>query len=162
VILRERLKKKKAELTYKLRPKDSSARTAARVEWQCPLGPNAEKKEEVDISFAAQGDPKQVLSRSCTLEGEPGDVQFPFAAEALACTSSMTRVKVGGYKIEEWQLGDRARLIEVSRNGQNTPEATKAFAKTVARLTDPRAGAKPIDRSKSEAGSECAVKPRKA
>ena len=45
-------------------------------------------------------------------------------------------------------------LIEVSRNGTDTAKDTEAFRKQVVAAVT-KAGAVPVDRSKSEAGGDC-------
>jgi hypothetical protein len=67
----------------------------------------------------------------------------------------MTRLKAGKLKVEEWTLEPGGKLLlEVSRVGRDTEADLKAFRADVAeKLVTLRA--KPIDRRKSEVGSDC-------
>jgi len=156
VILRERVKKKK-ELTYKLRGEKPLPASAPSIgKWECALGAAAKKKDEIDVSFIADGQVKKVYSRSCEVDGDAATLAFPasLGAKPKGCKSSMTRLKAGDLKIEEWRLGPGAMLIEVSRNGKDNAAETEAFRKQIVAAVS-KAGAAPVDRSKSEAGSDC-------
>ena len=66
----------------------------------------------------------------------------------------MTRLRSSDYKVEQWRLGSGAQLIEISLNGVDASEQAEAFRdRVVAPLL--KLGAKPVDRSKTEAGSVC-------
>jgi hypothetical protein len=155
-ILRQRQKgKKKHELTFKYR----GDRELSASDWTCPFAKKPdEEKGEVDVSILAAGDSKRAYSYSCTLESKNEPVKPPKAlkAQPKECTVKMSRRKADklGLKIEEWHLPGNVVLVEVSRNGADTPAELESFQReVVAPLVE--AGIKPSDRSKTEAGSSC-------
>jgi hypothetical protein len=151
-ILRQRTKgQKKHELTFKYRGDHELS------SWACPLSATpAETKGEVDVSILASGGLKRVYSYSCTLESKAGPIRPAPALEARAkgCIAKMSRLKAGKLKVEEWHLPGEIVMVEVSRNGADTPIDLQSFqSEVVDRLV--RAGVKPSDRSKTELGSDC-------
>lgn len=154
-IARSRQKGKKKELTFKLRGPEPVQPLPARDSWNCGLG-EAVKKDEIDISVLANGQVKRVFSRSCSIESKE-DIAFPGAmgAKPKGCVSTMTRLKSGTLTVEEWLLKPSGvRLIEVSRKGADTNDELQAFRKDI---VTPLLGRriKPLDRSKSDVGSDC-------
>ncbi len=149
--LRQRVKGKKHELTFKYRGDHPLSA------WRCPLSSTPdEAKGEVDVSIPASGDPKRAYSYSCTLESKGQPVAPPDAlkAQPTRCVSTMTRLKAGDLKVEEWHMPEGVIVIEVSRNGADTPHDLSDFQATVvAPLLE--AGIKPTDRSKTELGRTC-------
>jgi len=144
--LRTRTKSGKTELTYKTRADLS----AMRQKWVCPLQ-DAKLKTEVDVTVLLHGSEVRKLSRSCESKQI---VSFPASlkAKAKGCINKMTRTEIGKVKIEFWTT-PHGELLEVSMPGTTSDADLAAFRKMVAPLLD--AGIKPLDRSKTEAGSEC-------
>lgn len=137
----------KVELTYKTRT-DLPPST---VPWICPLE-GAKPKTEVDVTLR-HNDLGQKLSRSCELEAKQSLV-FPESLKAtpMGCTNTMTRTQIGHVKVEQWTT-PRGPLLEVSMPGTTSDQDLASFRTMVAPLI--KAGVKPLDRSKTEAGSEC-------
>lgn len=152
VILRERVKKKSADLTFKLR--SGEALPAAAPGW-CPLGTAAEAKDEVDVSVLSMSAEKKAYSRSCKLKVDPG-TPFPPALEAKpkGCQSKMARLESGSVTVEEWKLPNGSTILELSKTGKDTPAELAAFRNQLVAVVI-KAGAKPVDRSMTEAGSDC-------
>ena len=152
VILRERVKKKKADLTFKLRSAQQLA--AASPDW-CPLGPKAVAKEEIDVSVFSAGEPKEAHSRSCKLDVDRG-ASFPDAlgAKLKGCQSKMIRLQSGPVTIEEWKLPNGSTVLELSKTGKYTTAELATFRDGMVAVVT-KAGAKPLDRSMSEVGSDC-------
>jgi hypothetical protein len=154
-IARARQKNQKKELTLKIRVPESHAISNLKT-WKCELGSGAEMKDQIDVSFVGPTQVKRVFSRSCSVESKR-DISFPASLKATAkgCISSMTRLKARGLKVEEWVLNPSGtRLLEVSKNSEDTGAALEDFrSQVVLPLLERRVN--PIDRSKSEAGSDC-------
>lgn len=137
----------KVELTYKTRADVSTPRNA----WICPLdGANA--KTEVDITVR-RNDVVRRLSRSCELEAKH-PISFPESLKATpkGCVNEMTRTEIGKVKVELWST-PRGRLLEVSMPATTSTADLARFRNMIAPLL--KDGAIPLDRSKTEAGSEC-------
>ncbi len=66
----------------------------------------------------------------------------------------MTRLKSKDMKAEEWQLSSGAKVIEISLSGKDTKKELENFRRSVVDVLINR-GVTPLDRSKSEMGSEC-------
>ena len=152
-LLRQRQTQKKAQLTYKLR---SAAPLAGAAGWRCPLPSPNESKDEADVSFLALDQVKAVHSRSCTFESADLSLSPPagLGATPKPCASSMRRLESGDLTVEAWSLGGAATLIEVSRKGLDRDKDRQRFRDEVVRPLL-AAGAVPVDRSKSELGSDC-------
>jgi hypothetical protein len=148
----------KSKLTYKTRTPHLAA-----TAWTCPL-PGGKDKTEVDVTLLRGTDVRRVLSRSC--DAEPGVLAFPAALQARSrgCANAMTRIElkkvpvkgvtVEEVTVEEWQT-PRGRLLEVSMRGTNDQAHLDLFR----HLVGPVLGLEKLrllDRSKTEAGSECA------
>ena len=152
-ILRQRRTQKKAQLTYKLR---SAAPLAGAAGWRCPLPTPNESKDEADVSFLALDQVKAVHSRSCTFESADLSLAPPagLGATPKPCASEMRRLESGDLTVEAWSLAGAATLIEVSRKGLDRAKDRRRFRDEVVRPLL-AAGAVPVDRSKSELGSDC-------
>jgi hypothetical protein len=137
----------KVELTYKTRADVS----ASPVPWSCPLD-GAKAKTEVDVTLR-RNDVVRKLSRSCELEAKR-PLSFPESLKATpkGCVNKMTRTEIGKVKIEQWTT-PRGTLLEVSMPGTTSAADLASFRKMVAPLL--KDGVMPLDRSKTEAGSEC-------
>lgn len=112
----------------------------------------ATEKTEVDVTVLPQSDVRK-LSRSCEVEATHA-LSFPAALlpKAKGCDNEMRRTEIGNVRIEEWRTSS-GRLLEVSRVGSTSDDDLAAFRALVEPLF--RAGVVPLDRSKTEAGSEC-------
>ena len=122
-------------------------------DWACPAGSPFERKAEVDVSFTGGASPpKRVYSYSCTLDA--GDPPPLLAAVPKKCAARMARYEADGWKVEAWTFSDGKGHLEISRSGRNNAEELSRFERLVSRLRE--RGVKPSDRSKTEAGSECA------
>ncbi|MGJ7497855.1 hypothetical protein ACSFA8_22625 [Variovorax sp. RT4R15] len=137
----------KVELTYKTRA-DVSASPGS---WVCPLD-GAKDKTEMDVTVRRK-DVVRKLTRSCELEAKH-PLSFPESLKATpkGCVNKMTRTVIGKVKVEQWSTS-RGALLEVSMPGTTSAEDLTNFRKMVAPLLQD--GVIPLDRSKSEAGSEC-------
>jgi len=156
-ILRERMKgKKKFQLTFKYRSESPLLLAPDLQHWSCPLAGSTERKDEVDVSFPSVGAPHRAYSRSCTKVSNDGPVTIPKALKAkrLDCVSTMTRIEGGGLKVEEWHLPGKITMIEVSREGRDTPAELDSFRNEIVTPLV-KANAKPADRSKTELGMKC-------
>lgn len=150
-ILRQRKKKKKFDLTFKYRSESPLAKLG------CPISDNpSEIKDEVDVTILGATDSKRVNSHSCTVESADVPVSIPpaLAAKPAPCTSTMTRLKAGTLKIEEWHLPGGAIMVEVSRNGTTSASDLASFQHDVVNKLI-AAGVKPSGASKTELGSSC-------
>lgn len=156
-ILRKRLTGGEAELTFKLRGHAPLPAQPSLKYWDCPLGPTQERKDEADITFVAAGRTLTAYSRSCSLESRQADIQPPAALQARAkgCGSTMTRLRSGKLKIEEWKMADGSVLLEASRPGRHDEASMRAFERQV---LQPLLALKvqPLQRSKSALGGGCA------
>jgi hypothetical protein len=148
-ILRQRKSGEKHELTFKYRGDHPLSA------WKCPISSAPdESKEEVDVSVLAEGQTKRSFSYSCTLKGsKPIEPPQELKASPKSCSSKMTRLKAGKLKVEEWHLPEGVTLVEVSRNGSNTPQDLESFQEIVGKLV--KEGVEPSDRSKTELGGDC-------
>jgi hypothetical protein len=156
-ITRRRTTRGRTELMFKLRGAEPLPREPSLKRWRCPLGASGERKDEVDIGVVAAGQVLRAYSRSCSVES--ADPSFePAAALALrpkGCPSTMFRQRAGKLKVEEWRLADGSRLIEASRPGRDDARHLGAFERDVlAPLL--AAGVRPLSRSKSAIGGDCA------
>jgi len=156
-ILRQRGDGEETQLTFKLRgPDPYPAASSPLAAWRCPLPAADKRKDEADVSFLAGGEVKTVHSRSCTQTTANRSTQPPagLQAQPKPCEASMRRLEAKHDKVEttaeEWQLGDGGVLVEVSRKGGDAKDFRK---QVVDPLVD--AGIHPLDRSKSELGSDC-------
>jgi hypothetical protein len=146
VILRQRAKqggKTQIRLKYRLdKP--------LTVDWACPSD-DYEKSSEVDVAWLEHGQ-KVSYSYACTLSEEEAP---PAALKATPkpCVAEMTRYKADGFKIEEWLLPDGQRLLEISRNAEDSVSKRQSFQVLVDQLI--ARGVSPADRSKTELGSDC-------
>lgn len=155
-ILRQRDDGRTAELTYKLR--GDSPWTADRPldRWVCPLPAPQQRKDEVDVSFIDATTRQRAVSRSCSHSSPSPGAGAPagLGARPKGCRSTMTRWQAGQLKVERWRVGDGQVLIEVSRVGADSEEASAAFADQVVRPLLAMQ-AQPEPRSKSALGADC-------
>ena len=156
-IVRERKKKgDDVEITWKYRGSGGFPAMAA-DRWQCPLRHESKRKDEIDVSFLADGSQRRSYSRSCTANGPLKDA-MPKTLKAVpkGCGSTMKRLESrdGRVTAEAWKLDDRDVVLEVSAKGPDTADALKAFERDVVALLIAR-GAEPLDRSKTEIGTQC-------
>ncbi len=155
-ILRKRLTAGEAELSFKLRGSAPLPAQPTLKQWPCPLGPTRDRKDEVDITFAKAGRVLTAYSRSCSVESRAADIQPPAALQARprGCGSTMTRLRSGKLKVEQWQMADGSTLLEASRPGQHDEASMRAFERE---LLQPLLALKvqPLERSKSAIGGDC-------
>ena len=156
-ILRQRISGDAAEWTFKLRGHAPLPARPTLKQWACPLGTTRDRKDEVDIGFAAAGRVLTAHSRSCSVESHDPALQPPAALHARpkGCASTMTRLQSGKLKIEQWQLADGTTLIEASRPGKHSAASMRGFEREV---LQPLLALKvqPLERSKSAIGGDCA------
>ncbi len=156
-ILRKRLSGGEAELTFKLRGGTPLPAEPTLKQWACPLGPAKDRKDEADVTFVDAGRTITTYSRSCGIESRDADIQPPAALQARpkGCGSTMTRLRSGNLKIEEWKMADGSVLLEASRPGKHDEASMRAFERDV---LQPLLALKvqPLERSKSAIGGDCA------
>ena len=156
-ILRKRFSDGETELTFKLRGPVPLPPHPALKQWDCPLGTTRDRKDEVDLSFLADGKVVTAYSRSCSIEARGRELQPPATLQPRprGCASTMTRLQAGKLKIEEWRLADGTVLLEASRPGRHEARSVQAFEREVLK---PLLALKvqPLQRSKSAIGGECA------
>ena len=155
-IARERTQGTKVETTWKYRGASPFDRGTEHT-WTCPLQGKAQRKDEVDISILAAGQTRRAYSRSCSVKGSYSDTLPPTLQGApVGCSGRMDRQESadGRYKIERWRLSNGQQLLEVSWGGEDTDSDLANFRSRVMQpLVD--AGSQPVDRSKTELGSQC-------
>ena len=155
-ILRRRSSDGTTELTFKLRGGAPLPAHPALRQWACPLGATRDRKDEVDVGFAADGRTLTAYSRSCSIEAPAPGPQPPAALQAQpkGCGSTMTRLQAGKLKVEQWQLADGTTLLEASRPGKHSEASMRAFEREVLK---PLLALKiqPLERSKSAIGGDC-------
>ena len=145
VILRQRAKqggKTQIRLKYRLEKPLSSG-------WECPSD-DFEKSSELDVTWLELGQ-KVSYSYACTLKEETPPPALK--ATPKSCLAQMTRYEADGFKIEEWLLPDGQRLLEISRNAEDSVSKRQSFQSLVDQLM--ARGVRPADRSKTELGSDC-------
>ena len=155
-ILRKRISGGEAELTFKLRGAAPLPANPSLKNWHCPLGVTKDRKDEVDVTFIEGGQVLKAFSRSCDVASSDLTLQPPAALQARlkGCKSTMTRLRAGKLKIEQWQLADGSTLLEASRPGHHSDSAQQAFEREVLQpLT--RLKVQPLNRSKSAIGGDC-------
>jgi len=156
-ILRKRLSGSEVELTFKLRGHAPLPARPSLKQWDCPLGAIKERKDEADVTFVEAGRTITAYSRSCSLESRQADIQPAAALQARpkGCGSTMTRLRSGNLKIEEWKMADGSALLEASRPGKHDEASMRAFERDV---LQPLLALKvqPLERSKSAIGGDCA------
>ena len=108
------------------------------------------------MSFLDLDQGQTAHSRSCTFESADLSLSPPagLGATPKPCASAMCRLESGDLTVEAWSLGGAATLIEVSRKGLDRAKDRRRFRDEVVRPLL-AAGAVPVDRSKSELGSDC-------
>lgn len=155
-ILRRRVSGSHHELSFKLRGSQALPDAPTLKAWACPLGATDDRKDEVDVGFLDAGRTVTAWSRSCDLNAEGADVAPPPALQARpkGCASTMTRLRSGKLKVEEWRLADGSVLLEASRPAPYHPKSTRAFEHDVLK---PLLALKiqPLERSKSAIGGDC-------
>jgi hypothetical protein len=156
-ILRKRLSGGQAELSFKLRGPQPLPAQPSLQHWDCPLGPARKRKDEADVTFVEAGRTITAYSRSCSVETRQADIEPPAALQARpkGCGSTMTRLRSGQLKIEQWNLADGSVLLEASRPGRHTEASMRDFERQV---LQPLLALKvqPLQRSKSAIGGDCA------
>ncbi len=156
-ILRQRLTGGEAELTFKLRGDTPLPARPTLKQWDCPLGATKDRKDEVDLSFIGVGRVLTAYSRSCNVESRDTQLQPPTALQARpkGCGSTMTRLRAGKLKIEQWRMADGSTLLEASRPGRHSAASMRAFERDVLK---PLLALKiqPLEHSKSALGGDCA------
>ena len=154
-IARERKAATGVDTTYKLRGSTSFPEAEPFRQWVCPLSIAAISKDEVDISWTGEAEPKRTYSRSCTAKADAVHaIPKKLGAEPLGCISKVRRTEIDGIKVEQWDLHSGKRLIEVSVNGQNNGIDLEKFQRgIVGPLLNFKV--KPLNDSKTELGSGC-------
>jgi hypothetical protein len=155
-ILRKRLKEGEAELTFKLRGAAPLPQQPTLKQWICPLGNTKDRKDEADLTFIEASRVLTAYSRSCNIESRDVTLQPPAALQARpkGCGSTMTRLRSGELKVEQWHLADGTTLLEASRPGRHDEASMRAFEREVLK---PLLALKvqPLERSKSAIGGDC-------
>lgn len=152
-ILRERTKNGGPETTWKYRSSGGFPAPAL-AEWACPLRSSKTAKDEVDVTLLSSG-AVRTYSRSCTSKGSVAETIPPdIVAQPKGCSVRMRRIEAGAVTVEEWNLNGGKVVLEISSRGLDVPASLRAFQADIAEKLM-AAGARPIDRSKSELGSQC-------
>ena len=154
-ILRQRTSGPSHELSFKLRGSRPLPDEPSLKHWDCPLGPTDDRKDEVDVGFVAADKTVVAYSRSCDVSTRHAAAPPPaLQARPKGCASTMTRLRSGKLKIEEWRLADGSVLLEASRPAPYHPKSTHTFEHDVLK---PLLALKiqPLERSKSAIGSDC-------
>ena len=144
-ILRQRAKqggKTQIRLKYRLEKPLNSG-------WECPSD-DFEKSSELDVTWLELGQ-KVSYSYVCTMKEDTPPAALK--ATPKPCVAEMTRYEADGFKIEEWLLPDGQRLLEISRNAEDSVSKRQSFQVLVDQLM--ARGVRPADRSKTELGSDC-------
>jgi len=155
-ILRKRISGGEAELTFKLRGTAALPATPSLKHWHCPLGKTKDRKDEADVTFIDGGQVLKAFSRSCDVNSHDLGVQPPAELQARlkGCKSTMTQLRAGKLKVEQWQLADGSTLLEASRPGRHDDGAQQAFEREVLQPLM-RLKVQPLNRSKSAIGGDC-------
>lgn len=154
-ILRERVSGANVEVTWKYRSGEALA-VSLGSPWNCPLGMVAKRKDEMDVSVVSSGEVRRSFSRSCTSKAALQlSVPASLGAKQKGCASTVSRqaTKQDDYKIEEWRLSSGQNFVELSWNAVDSPANLESFVQIVSRLV--AKGVKPVDRSKTEIGTQC-------
>lgn len=156
-ILRRRFSDGETELSFKLRGSVPLPPRPTLKQWVCPLGATKDRKDEVDLSFLAEGKVATAYSRSCSIEAKGRELEAPAPLQPRprGCASTMTRLRAGTLKLEEWRLADGTVLMEASRPGRHAAGSVQAFEREVLKPLL-AARVRPLQRSKSAIGGECA------
>jgi hypothetical protein len=156
-ILRKRLTAGQAELTFKLRGHAPLPSQPTLQQWTCPLGATRDRKDEVDITFVDAGRVLSAYSRSCNVGSNDAGLQAPAALQARpkGCGSTMTRLRSGKLKVEQWQMADGSTLLEASRPGRHDAASMRVFEREVLKPLL-ALQVQPLERSKSAIGGDCA------
>ena len=157
-ILRERVGDDGPDITWKYRgPGGFPAEATDR--WNCPLNDEKKKKrkDEIDVSILdAAGSVRRSYSRSCSAEGPLAKVaDVSLRAVQKGCASRMQRrqSKDESLTVEQWTLANGEVVLELSSKGADSPTELKRFRELAGPLL--AAGIKPLDRSKTEIGTQC-------
>lgn len=156
-ILRERVKSTgESDVTFKYRGVGGFP-TESEDAWSCPLRNETKRKDEVDISVLADGSVRKSYSRSCVSQvGVGRAVPATITLTQKGCSSKMARHESRDklLTVEEWHLSNGDIVLEVSMNGRDSDDELHVFRQNVVSklLT---AGIWPIDRSKTEIGTQC-------
>jgi len=155
-IMRKRSNGHVAQLTFKVRGASAWPRDLPWKQWNCPLPRPHERKEEADIVFLAADQVSRAHSRSCSHTSTRLDVEVPALLQPRpsGCNSRMTRLQAGKLKVEQWRMADGSTLLEVSRIGDDSAEASADFRDQVVKPLL-ALHALPVQRSKSTIGSDC-------
>ncbi len=154
-IARERTSGGRTESTYKLRGPAPFPTTGPLHKWKCPLKGHADSKEEVDIGWTGDAQPKRAYSRSCTVKADAAQAMpKDLLAKPLGCSAAMHRVEGGVIKVERWDLQGAKRLIEVSTSGKDSAQDFEKFRQ---RIVGPllKLQVRPLKDSKTDMGSAC-------
>lgn len=155
VIVRERGNGGKTESMYKLRSAAPLPGNAVSPAMRCAFPASTDRKSEVDVGWTAEGAPKKSYSYSCSVDGLVRTVMPPgFDARPTGCGSKVMRREAKGIKIERWTLPDGTLALEVSWNGEDSPQDLERFTARVVRPLLAH-GVKPLQQSKTELGSRC-------
>ena len=154
-IARERRARSYTDATYKVRGSNAFPEAGPLNKWQCPLSNPVLSKDEVDINWTGEQEPKRAFSRSCTADSDIAHAMpKELEAKPLGCISKMHRIQADGIKLEQWDFQSGKRLFEVSTNGRDSQRDLEKFLR---RIVDPLLSHKvrPLKDSKTELGSAC-------
>ncbi|KWT98388.1 MULTISPECIES: hypothetical protein [unclassified Variovorax] len=175
VIARERTDKKGPEAMYKLRGPNTPTARQTLPNWQCPLQGTQDAKVEVDVAWVLEDETKphlppvirEAISYSCSVAA-PASAAYPrsFNMVPKPCSNLVSRLKEDvskkvAWKVEEWTLPTKSRMVELSYAvDAGSDEHRAAFQKKVDALL--KAGAIPLPSSKTTMGGTCPRKARRA
>lgn len=156
-ILRERRTPGKQEVTWKYRGGEEFS-SSDDTPLLRPIRQESKRKDEMDISLLADGKVKRSFSRSGSSKASFAEaVPVELSATQKGCDSTVLRreSKDGRYKVEEWNLANGEKFVELSWNADDTSSKLATFQSLVARLV--ATGTRPVDRSKTEIGTQCSA-----
>ena len=161
---RRRLVPANYEVTYKVRGASGTALSPPLAQWVCPLGKTKDRKDETDLVYVGGEQPREAMSRSCTIDSKNGFPPIPsdLTVRRNECSSMLVRLKrsddpvVGvDLKVEEWRLRSGRKVIEVSVSGpRNAVDVNQFQLRVVDKLMTQHA-VRPLSDSKTQLGSTC-------
>lgn len=154
VVLRERVEGVRIDTTWKVRVPVAEVR--GRAGWPCALKSPDRIREEIDVTVLDHGAVRRSIARTCEMSATFEEALPGFARTPVGCASRMQRVESrdGSIVVEHWQVGDGSAMLEVSSRGKDDAQALAGFQNRVAKKLV-RAGVRPLDRSRSEIGTQC-------
>ncbi len=139
-------------------------------QWSCPLGKTKDRKDETDLVYVGNEQPREAMSRSCTIESKTAFPPIPpdMTVQRNECSNTVIRLKrskTGGpnvdTKVEEWRLRSGQTVIEVSVSGPLSNVHLDGFRIQVVEKLMALHAIHPLSDSKTQLGSTCKSQPGK-